>query len=65
MSLFIIFESLIKLTIKFTDCTRECERFGHEVFFPKLMCLVTYKEVCCFFFFEECFMDLWESGKIY
>lgn len=64
MSLFIIFESLIKLTIKFTDRTRECERFGHEVFFPKLMCLVTYKEVF-FFFFEECFMDLWESGKIY
>lgn len=32
MSLFIIFESLIKLTIKFTDCTGECERFEHEVF---------------------------------
>lgn len=53
MSLFIIFESLIKLTIKFTDRTRECERFGHEVFFPKLMCLVTYKEVFFFFFLRS------------
>lgn len=32
MSLFIVFKSLIKLTTKFTDCTRECERFEHEVF---------------------------------
>lgn len=32
MSVFVIFESLIKLTIRFTDYTRECERLGHEVF---------------------------------